>query len=42
MLTLYPYKIYEHQLPEELCKGIIGITKAEFKKARRLKRRCRS
>jgi hypothetical protein len=33
MLNLYPYKIYEHQLPKELCKGIIGLAKAEFKKA---------
>tara|TARA_R110000868_G_scaffold252566_1_gene509273 strand:+ start:670 stop:864 length:195 start_codon:yes stop_codon:yes gene_type:complete len=33
MLNLYPYRLYEHQLPEELCKGIIGISKAEFEKA---------
>ena len=33
MLNLYPYRLYEHQLPEELCKGIVSISKAEFEKA---------
>lgn len=33
MLNLLPYRIYEHQLPEELCKGIVGITETDFSKA---------
>ncbi len=33
MLNLLPYKLYEHQLPKELCKGLIGMAKADFENA---------